>query len=101
MKLLTTLAAATLLAAPALAQQAPAPTAPMCKCCERMAGDTAAEDKMDCCEKDANGKMTCTMMQGMDHSSIDHGTMDHGSMDHSQMNHGTMDHTGHGAAEPQ
>lgn len=96
MKLLITLAAATLLAAPALAQQAPAPAAPMCKCCERMTSDAAAEDKMDGCQKDANGKMTCTMMQGMDHT-----TMDHGSMDHSQMNHSTMDHSGHGAAEPQ
>lgn len=99
-KLFGILTAASLLATPAFAQAAPEPATPTCECCERM-----PDSRMDCCKKDAEGKMTCAMMQGMDHGAMNHSAEHQEEMDHSQMDHGAMGHgaghSSHAAAEPQ
>lgn len=47
------------------------------------------DSKMECCKKDQDGKMVCTMM---DHSKMDHSKMDSAKVDHSKMDHSKMVH---------
>lgn len=70
-----------LVASPIFAQTPAAPHEDRAEC-EKMKSDE--ECKHECCEKDADGKMVCKMM--------DHAKMDHSKMDHSKMDHAKMDH---------
>lgn len=65
-----------LTASPAAAQEQGAKDAPK--------HEHMQDGKMECCKKDEDGKMVCTMMarDKADHSKMDHSKMDHSKMDH-------------------